>query len=56
MKRTTLPTLLAGTTLIGAASYFFFNPIKTKVLRNLEKTKINNSITIQTSHEEAYFV
>lgn len=55
-KRTTLSTLIAGSTLIGAASYFFFNPVKAKVLKGLDKVKINKNITISKSHDEVHFV
>lgn len=56
MKRTTLPTLIAGTTIIGTASYFFFNPIKTKVLKGLEKAKAIKNMTVKESHDEVFFV
>ncbi|MEQ9297997.1 MAG: hypothetical protein RIF33_05525 [Cyclobacteriaceae bacterium] len=55
-KRTTLSTLIAGSTLIGAATYFFFSPVKTKVLKGLDKVKMNKNITINESHDEVYFV
>jgi hypothetical protein len=55
-KRTAIPTLIAGTTLIGAASYFFFTPIKGKILKGIEKVKASKNMMINTSHDEVYFV
>ena len=54
-KTTTLPTLIASTTIIGAA-YFFFEPIKAKVLKGLDKVKANKQVVIKESHDEVCFV
>ncbi len=55
-KRATLSTLIAGSTLIGAASYFFFSPVKEKVMKGLDKIKTNKNITISKSHDDMQFV
>ncbi len=55
-KTTTLPTLIASTTIIGAASYFFFEPIKAKLLKSLDKVKANKQVVIKESHDEVCFV
>ncbi|MEQ8714405.1 MAG: hypothetical protein RIC80_15405 [Cyclobacteriaceae bacterium] len=55
-KRATLSTLIAGSTLIGAASYFFFSPVKAKVMKGLDKIKTNKNITISKSHDDMQFV
>ncbi|MEM8894985.1 MAG: hypothetical protein AAGC88_10440 [Bacteroidota bacterium] len=55
-RTTTLPTLIASTTIIGAASYFFFDPIKAKVLKEIDKVKASRQTETKASHDEAYFV